>query len=73
MPVPHSQSVPTSVRRRVGIVASIDHEKGVLILVHRGGTRSHLSADASLLRDLRIGGLVQVVLKGPMLWALRHL
>ena len=73
MQVHHPQGVPTSVERRVGIVASIDHEKGVLVLVHRDGTHSHLRADASLLRNLRIGGLVQVVLKGPMLWALRHL
>ena len=73
MQVRHPQGAPTFVERRVGIVVSIDHEKGVLALVQRDGTRSSLCADASLLSERRIGGLVQVVLKGSRLWTLRHL
>lgn len=73
MSVPHLPSDPTTLERKLGVVSLVDHEKGDLTLVHRDGTCSHLSADGSLLRDLRVGGLVQVLLKGPIVCTLPRL
>jgi hypothetical protein len=73
MPVPQLQTVPNAIEQKLGIVVSVDHEKGILTLVHSDGTCSHLTADPSLLDDLRIGGPVQALVKGTVVWTLRCL
>jgi hypothetical protein len=58
---------------QVGVVVTVDQDTGEITLVHRGGTRSFLTADPSLLKDVRIGTPVQVVTDGTVIRALRCL
>lgn len=73
MPVTQSQTVANTIEQKLGIVVSVEQEKGILTLVHSDGTCSHLTADPSLLDDLRIGGPVQALVKGTIVWTLRCL
>ncbi len=73
MPAPQSQTEPNAPNQRLGIVVSVDQEKGILSLVHSDRTCSHFHADPSLLGDLRIGGLVQALVNGRIVWTLRRL
>ncbi len=58
---------------RVGVVITVDREGGRITLVYRGGLSSCLTAHPSLLKDVRIGGPVQVVTDGRVIQSLRRL
>ncbi len=60
-------------RPRVGIVASVDRDAGEIVLVHRGGTRSRLTATPKLLNDVRPWAVVLVVTEGSHVRVLRSL
>jgi hypothetical protein len=70
---PQSQTLANTIEERLGIVVSVDRERGCLTLVHSDRTRSHLSADPNLLGNLRIGGPVWTLVQGTILRALRRL
>ncbi len=58
---------------QLGVVVTVDRDKGEITLVHRGGLRSLLTAHPSLLKDVRVGGPVQVVTDGTVVTSLRCL
>ena len=58
---------------RVGIVITVDRDKGNITLLYRGGFKSLLTAHPTLLKDVRIGGPVQVVTDGSVVQSLRCL
>ncbi len=58
---------------QVGVVVTVDRDKGQITLVFRGGTRFCLTAHPSLLKDVRIGGPVHVVTDGAVIQSLRCL
>lgn len=57
----------------LGIVLAVDRVTGSLTLVHVGGRCSYLTADPGLLREVRIGGPVQVMIEGTAVRTLRCL
>ena len=74
MPDTRSQIESNAIEEKIGIVVSVDLEKGSLILWHRDGPRSYFNPGAALLANLRIGAPVQVVVvEGTILQALRCL
>ncbi len=73
MPSPRVETLGNTVEQRMGIVMSVDQERGILTLVYGDGTRSHLSADPSLLNNLRIGGPVQALVEDTIVRTLRRL
>jgi hypothetical protein len=73
MPIPSSQTESNTVEEKIGIVVSVDLEKGILTLWHSDGPRSYLSPGADLLANLRIGGPVQALVEGTIVRALRCL
>ena len=73
MPDNRSQIESNAIEEKIGIVVTVDLEKGSLILWHRDGPQLYLNPGAVLLANLRIGGPVQAVVKGTILWALRCL
>lgn len=58
---------------RVGVVTSVNRDTGELVLVHRGGVRSRLTAAPKLLNDLRPWAVVLVVTEGSVVRVLRSL
>lgn len=68
---PHT--APSAIEWKLGIVMSVDPQRGLLTLRHRGGTCSHLNADPSLLGDLKIGGPVLVRVDRTIVRSLRRL
>jgi hypothetical protein len=68
-----SQTEPKTIQQRLGVVAYVDQEKGILVLVCGDGTCSQFNAHASLLGDLRIGGPVLALVEGTNVWSLRRL
>ena len=73
MPVLNQLTVPSTIEQKLGIVVSVEQEKGILTLVHSDGTCSHLTANPSLLGGIRLGGPVQALVKGTVVWTLRCL
>ncbi len=73
MPSSQSQTLANSMEEVLGIVVSVDRERGSLTLAHKDRTRSHLSADPILLGDLGIGGPVWTLVQGTIVRALRRL
>jgi hypothetical protein len=73
MPIPSSQTESNTVEEKIGIVVSVDLEKGILTLWHSDGARSYLNPGADLLGNLRIGGPVQALVDGTIIRALRCL
>ncbi len=72
---PSSPSVSTAQTPvgQLGVVVAVNHDKGEITLVHRGGLRSLLTVHPSLLEGVRIGGPVQVVTDGTVVQSLRCL
>ena len=58
---------------KVGVVATVDHERGELTLVLRGGVRLLLAAHPRLFQEVRPWKVVQVVTEGTVVRALRCL
>ena len=73
MPIPGSQTESNTIQEKIGIVVSVDVEKGILILWHSDGPQSYLNPGADLLANLRIGGPVQALVEGTILRDLRCL
>jgi hypothetical protein len=57
----------------VGVVTTVDYEKGELTLVLRGGVPMVLTAHPSLLKEVRLWTVVQVVTEGTVIRSLRCL
>jgi hypothetical protein len=68
-----SETLPSPIEQRLGIVMSADPEQGRLTLLHRDGACSHLTADPSLLVGLRSGGPVLAQVEGAIVRTLRRL
>jgi len=57
----------------LGVAVAVGLDTGILTLFHADGTRSRLTAPPALLRTVRLGGPVQVVVEGTSVRALRCL
>ena len=57
----------------MGVVVAVDRDKGEIPLVYPGRTPSCLTAHPSLLKDVRKGGVVQVLTDGTVIRGLRCL
>jgi hypothetical protein len=68
-----SETLPIPIEQRLGIVMSVELERGSLTLLHRNGVCSHLTADPSLLVGLRSGGPVLAQVEGAIVRTLRRL
>jgi hypothetical protein len=73
MAIPGSQTVSNTIEEKIGVVVSVDLEKGILTLWHNDGARSYFNPGADLLGNLRIGGPVQALVDGAIIRALRCL
>ncbi len=73
VPVAQSEVGPITLEQKLGIVVSVDQQKGILTLAFRDGTCSHLSVDPTLLAELRIGGPVQALVEDTIVRTLRRL
>ena len=58
---------------QVGVVVAVDRDKGEITLVNGGGTPACFTAHASLLKDVRNWGVVQVLTDGTVIRGLRCL